>query len=315
MARALDLEHGISLVDANYRRPGLAAVYLLVEGDRAALIDTGTRHSVPGVLEALGQKRLTPQQVAYVIPTHVHLDHAGGAGALLRLCPDARLVVHPRGARHLINPARLIAGAAAVYGAAEAARAFGEIAPVAPGRVLEAPDGFTLDLNGRALLFLDTPGHARHHFCILDERSSGIFTGDTFGLSYRELDTEKGPFVFPTTTPVQFDPEALHASIERLLGFRPRWMYLTHFGRVGGVERLARDMHALIAAFVSLARSVRDAPARHARLIAGQREILWPRLRAHGCRLSDGELEQLLAMDLKLNAQGLGVWLDGHPGG
>lgn len=311
MTSFLDYEHGISVIDAHHHRPKLAAFYLIVEGNQAAFIDTGTSHSVADTLDVLARKRLTPEQVAYVIPTHVHLDHAGGAGVMMRHFPNAKLVVHPKGARHLIDPAKLIAGVAEVYGAAAVARDYGEIVPVDATRVIEAPDMFSLDLNGRRLLFLDTPGHARHHFCVVDEQSRGIFTGDTCGLSYRELDTVNGEFVFPTTTPIQFDPEALHASINRLVELKPTLLYLTHFGRISGIEHAARQMHDLIDAFVNMARRQRGIGAeRHACLIQGQREILWPRLRAHGCQLSDAELTALLDMDFELNAQGLGVWLD-----
>lgn len=311
MARWLDYDHGICAIDAHYQRPGLAALYLLVEGGQAAFIDTGTSHSVPDVLDVLRQKGLAPGSVAYVIPTHAHLDHAGGAGEMIRRFPNARLVAHPRAARHLIDPTKLIAGVTAVYGAEAVARSFGEVVPVPAERVIEAPDGFTLNLGGRALRFLDTPGHARHHFCVWDERSRGIFTGDTFGVSYRELDTENGSFVFPTTTPVQFDPRALHDSIERLVSYRPRQLYLTHFGRITQVEHAAQQMHTLIDAFVAMAQDTRAAGAgRHARLVQGQRAILLPRLRAHGCRQGDAALDALLAMDYELNAQGLEVWLD-----
>lgn len=311
MASFLDYEHGISAIDAHHHRPKLAAFYLVVEGNQAAFIDTGTSRSVADALEVLARKGLAPEQVAYVIPTHVHLDHAGGAGAMMRHFPNAKLIAHPKGARHLIDPAKLIAGVTEVYGAAAVVRDYGEVAPVDAARVVEAPDGFTLNLNGRRLLFLDTPGHARHHFCVVDEQSGGIFTGDTFGLSYRELDTDNGEFVFPTTTPVQFDPEALHTSINRLVDLRPKLLYLTHFGRISGIEHAARQMRDLIDAFANMARGLRSAGTeRHARLIQGQREILWPRLRAHGCRLGADQLGQLLDMDLELNAQGLGVWLD-----
>lgn len=310
MAGLLDYDHGISAIDAHYQRPGLAALYLLVEGDRAAFIDTGTPHSAPDALDALRRKGRTPESVAYIIPTHVHLDHAGGAGEMMRRFPNARLVVHPKGARHLIDPAKLIAGVTAVYGHEAVARDFGVIVPVDAARVIEAPDDFTLDLNGRVLRFLDTPGHARHHLCVWDERSRGVFTGDTFGLSYRELDTDNGPFVFPTTTPVQFEPGALHASLDRLLALRPRYLYFTHFGRIAAPERAAAQMHELIDGLVAMARAVRAAPDRHARLIQGQRDILLPRLRAHGCRLGEAALDELLAMDYELNAQGLEVWLD-----
>jgi glyoxylase-like metal-dependent hydrolase (beta-lactamase superfamily II) len=304
-------DHGITAIDAGYQRPGLAAFYLLVEGDRAAFIDTGTSHSLPQALAALDRQRLTPAQVEYVIPTHVHLDHAGGAGRMMQAFPNARLVIHPRGARHMIDPAKLLAGVIEVYGAEEAARRFGEVPPVPAGRVIEAPDGFSLSLNGRELLFFDTPGHARHHFCVLDPHSGAIFTGDTFGISYREFDTAHGAFVFPTTTPVQFEPEALHTSIDRLLGMQPQQAFLTHFGRVTELSRLAHDMHELIDAFAAMAQQHRDTgPERHRLLVDGQRRILRPRLDAHGCRLDPARVEELLAGDYALNAQGLAVWLD-----
>lgn len=311
MASFLDYEHGVSVIDAHHHRPKLAAFYLIVEGNQAAFVDTGTAHSVPDALEVLARKGLAPENVAYVIPTHVHLDHAGGAGEMMRRFPNAKLVAHPKGARHLIDPTKLIAGVTTVYGAEAVARDFGVIVPVDAARVIEAPDEFTLDLNGRQLLFLDTPGHARHHFCVVDEHGRGIFTGDTFGLSYREFDTEHGEFVFPTTTPVQFDPEALHASINRLVDLRPKVLYLTHFGRVTEIARLADDMHTLIDAFVRLGRQVKNAGAeRHNLLMQGQHTILLPRLRAHGCRLEETEINSLLRGDYELNAQGIGVWLD-----
>jgi glyoxylase-like metal-dependent hydrolase (beta-lactamase superfamily II) len=306
-----DLGDGISCIDSGYHRAGLAAFYLLVEESAAAFIDTGTNHSVTNALAALRAKHLSPEQVAYVIPTHVHLDHAGGAGEMMHQFRNAKLIVHPRGARHMIDPSKLMAGVLDVYGAERAMKSFGTLRPVPAERVIEAPDHFTLQMNGRELLFLDTPGHARHHFCVVDQRSGSIFSGDTFGISYREFDTERGAFVLPTTTPVQFEPDRLHASIDRLLTYQPRQMLLTHFGRVTEIARLAADMHTLIDAFAELGRSVKGAGAeRHALLIEGQRRMLLPRLRAHGCRLSDAQIETVLHGDYELNAQGIGVWLD-----
>jgi glyoxylase-like metal-dependent hydrolase (beta-lactamase superfamily II) len=306
-----DYGHGISAIDAGYHRRGLVAFYLLVEGDRAAFIDTGTGRSLPLALAALRSRNIAPENVDYVIPTHVHLDHAGGAGQMMQAFANARLVVHPRGARHLIDPSRLMAGVAEVYGPEETARSFGAVLPVAAERVTEAPDNLALSLNGRELRFLDTPGHARHHLCVADARSQSVFTGDTFGVSYREFDSARGAFIFPTTTPVQFEPEALHASIERLLGEQPQQAFLTHFGRVTGLARLARDLHEVIDAFVAMARAAAGSGReRHQRLIAGQHEILLPRLKAHGCRLDAERIDALLRFDYELNAQGLAVWLD-----
>ena len=311
MLRTIDFEHGITAIDAHYHRPGLAAFYLLIESGRAAFIDTGTTRSVPDALEALAARGLGPEDVAYVIPTHVHLDHAGGAGEMMRRFPNARLVIHPRGTRHMIDPEKLIAGVIGVYGERAVKRHFGEILPIPAERVIEAPDEFTLDFNGRVLRFLDTPGHARHHFCVVDSRSRSIFAGDTFGISYRELDTDQGAFIFPTTTPVQFEPDALHVSIDRLIAEKPGQIFLTHFSAVTEVDRLAADMHATVSAFADLGRRTPGTgDERHRALIQGQRDILLPRLAAHGVRLAPERIEELLHGDYELNAQGIGVWLD-----
>lgn len=306
-----DYDDGIAAIDAYHIRPGLAAIHLLVEGSKAAFIDTGTNFSVPGVLEVMRQKNLRPENVAYVIVTHVHLDHAGGAGEMMRLFPEAMLVVHPRGARHMIDPSKLVAGSIAVYGEESFRRAYGEIVPVPAERVIEAPHEFTLDLNGRRLLFLDTPGHARHHFCIIDERSRGVFTGDTFGISYREFDVDGREFVFPTTTPVQFELEAAHDSIDLIMSYHPRAAYLTHYGRVTRLPRLAADLHRMLDDFVNIAEGVRDAGAmRHQRLVEGLGNYLLECLDAHGCRLAPDESRALLEHDIELNAQGLEAWMD-----
>jgi glyoxylase-like metal-dependent hydrolase (beta-lactamase superfamily II) len=309
-----DLGDGITAIDTGFQRPFFDASHLVVEGGRAAFVDVGTTFSTPRLLAALGDCGLRPADVDLVILTHVHLDHAGGAGELLRYLPRAKLVVHPRGARHMVDPSALVAGASAVYGADEVRRTYGEIVPVDPGRVVEAPEGLVLELGSRPFVFLDTPGHARHHVCIWDEASRSFFTGDTFGLAYRELATERGSFILPTTTPVQFDPEALEASIDRLLSRRPRAMILTHYSRVTDVEKLARDLVEQVRALVALARAADRAPdgkgTRHARLAAALEAYFVGRARDAGCRPPPEEVKRLLALDVELNTQGLEVWLD-----
>jgi glyoxylase-like metal-dependent hydrolase (beta-lactamase superfamily II) len=245
-----------------------------------------------------------------VILTHVHLDHAGGAGLLMQQLPNAKLVVHPRGARHMIDPSALIAGATAVYGAEEIARSYGTLVPVPAERVVEAPDGHVVDLAGRELLCLDTPGHARHHISIYDARSRAFFTGDTFGLSYREFDTDKGAFILPTSTPVQFEPDALKESIARMLSYQPEQMFLTHYSRVADLARLADDLNAQIDAMVTIARTHARDPDRHARIAADLAELYTSRAQAHGCAMDAGQVRALLEMDIELNTQGLEVWLD-----
>jgi glyoxylase-like metal-dependent hydrolase (beta-lactamase superfamily II) len=314
ISKVTDYEHGISAIDADYLRPGLAAIHLIVEGNKAALVDAGTSSSVPGVLQALEAKNLAPGDVAYLFLTHIHLDHAGGAGELMYRLPNAKLVVHPRGARHMADPDRLIASAKTVYGEAEFERMYGIIRPVDAARIIEAPDGFNLDFNGRSLLFLDTPGHARHHYCIFDPENRLFFTGDAFGLSYREFDVSGMEFVFPTTTPVQFDPIAAHASLERIMSYAPAYAFLTHYGRIGHLSTHAAELHALIDAHVAIARKLRSVPHRHAALVKELQELLLQRILAHGCKLSREEICDLLSLDIGLNAQGLEHWLDQSEG-
>lgn len=306
----IDYEHGISAIDAQFHRPRRAAIHLLVEKGVAALIDTGTNGSVTGVVEALQQKAIAPEAVAYVILTHIHLDHAGGAGAFMRQFPNAKLIVHPRGAAHMADPSRLVAGAVAVYGEAEFTRVYGDILPIDAGRIIEAADGFRLDFNGRTLLFLDTPGHARHHNCIFDERSQSFFTGDTFGVSYRELDVDGMEFVFPTTSPVQFDPEAAHASIDRIMSFEPRFAYLTHYSQIGHLARHAQSMHDFLDAHVAIAQQEKNNPERQTTIAAALRQLLLQRLVAQGCRLPERDIDELLKSDIRLNTLGLMHWLD-----
>lgn len=311
---ALHHAHGIVTLDAEYVRPGLAAIHLIVERGRAAIVDTGTNVAVPHTLAALADLGVAPDAVDYVIVTHVHLDHAGAAGAFLAACSNAKLVVHPRGARHLIDPAKLVQGSIAVYGEATFRALYGEIVPAPVARVIEMNDGDSLDFNGRRLEFIDTPGHARHHFCIHDLASNSLFTGDTFGISYREFDVEGRPFIFPTTTPVQFEPEALHASIDRLVARNAEAAYLTHYGRVENLPGLAPTLHVLIDEFVVLALAAPGSgQARQDALKNAMSDCLMARLRAHGCGLDDASCRELLANDVELNSQGLLVWRDREP--
>jgi len=300
----------IFIIDTAFQRNDFDAAYLIVENGRAAFIDCGTGLAVPAMLAALARAGCTPDQVDWLVLTHVHLDHAGGAGLLMQQLPNAMLVVHPRGAPHMIDPSRLVAGATEVYGAEEIARSYGPVLPVPAARIVIAEDGHRVDLAGRSLLCLDTPGHARHHLCVWDERSRSVFTGDTFGLSYRELDSARGAFIVPTSSPVQFEPEPLKQSIARLLALQPQAAYLTHYGRVQGIPALAADLVEQIDAMVEIGRQCDDRPDRHRCLVAALTVLYQERAQAHGCPLDDTAVAQVLAMDIELNAQGLACWLD-----
>jgi glyoxylase-like metal-dependent hydrolase (beta-lactamase superfamily II) len=308
------LSHGIVAIDTGFVRPRFDAAYLLVDDGRAAFIDCGLNSSVPRLLAALAAQGLGVDAVDWVIPTHVHLDHAGGAGLLMQQLPRATLLAHPRGAPHLIDPSALIYGASEVYGEAEVARTYGTILPVPAERVQASSDGQRIRLGGRELLLIDSPGHARHHHCIWDEASRGWFTGDTFGISYPECEAPDGRYIFPTSTPVQFEPGALRSSVQRMLGRDPVWMYPTHYGRIGGSEAEVRRLAALLleqaAAMAQAALELASARDRHAaikRQLAALYRTQWQGL---GARFDAAEIETLLAVDIELNAQGLGVWLD-----
>ena len=308
------MSHGIHTIDTGFVRPRFDAAYLIVQNGRGAFVDCGTNYAVPRMLDALGSAGLSPADVDWLILTHVHLDHAGGAGELIAQLPNARLVVHPRGARHMIDPSQLWAGATAVYGEASMERNYGKLRPIPAERVVEAADGHVVALDGRELRCLDTPGHARHHLSVYDARANVCFTGDTFGLSYREFDTDQGPFILPTTSPVQFDPEALHASIKHLVALQPEAMYLTHYNRVGDVARLAADLHAQIDAMVAIAQAANqahaDAGRRHEAMKQALTELYATRALAHGWTGDRTDLLEIIGMDIELNAQGLGIWVD-----
>lgn len=308
----IDYSHGISAVDSGYVRPMLDAIHIVVEKGRAAVVDTGTNDSVPAVLDALHDKGIEPDAIDFVVLTHVHLDHAGGAGLLMRRAPNARLIVHPRGARHMIDPSQLMAATIAVYGEDEARRTYGDIVPVPRERVVETTDGMSIDLRGRTFTFHDTPGHARHHNCVRDNATGHLFAGDMFGTSYRELDREGRQFVFPATTPSQFDPVAFRASIDRLVAMRPDAIYITHYGKLVDVPRLARDLLPLVDLHADLGRrcaSIADFGERRAALVGGVREIALSEAKRQPWGVGEADVLEVLAMDIELNADGLESWI------
>jgi glyoxylase-like metal-dependent hydrolase (beta-lactamase superfamily II) len=305
------LGQGIYAIDTGFQRPRFDAAYLLVEDGRAAFIDTGTNHAVPRLLAALDALQLPRSAVDWVIPTHVHLDHAGGAGLLMQSLPEARLLVHPRGLRHMLDPSALYQGAMALYGETEMQRSYGQLQAIEASRAQASSDSMTVMLSDRPLLLIDTPGHARHHHCIWDARSRGWFSGDTFGLSYGEFKSDNGALIMPISTPTQFDPDALHASVQRMLSYAPQAMYLTHYGRVDRPEELAISLLDQVDQMVALGLQLRHSDDRLNRLKQGLQRMSLQLVQAHGCKLPVERQLELLAFDIELNAVGLGIWLDG----
>ena len=300
------LDNNIIQIDTGYSRPGLAACYLVIDSGRVAVIDTGVEATVVRVEAVLAEQGLSVDSVDFIVPTHVHLDHAGGAGKLMQLCQNASLVIHPFGSRHMIDPSRLIAGAEAVYGKEGLRRSVGEIVPIDRDRVIEAEDLYRFMLANRELLIIDTPGHARHHFCVWDEVSKGFFTGDTFGIAYPELDCDGRSFIFPPSTPVQFDPQAWHASIDRLMAWHPERMYLTHFGQLNEPVIYMNSLHRMIDELAALAVENASPDDDLATVVE---QYFHQQLDIRGCQIDSDLFSHVLNLDLDIIVQGLRVWL------
>ena len=306
-AQTTVLNDGIVAVDTEYQRLLHDASHLIVETGRAAYVDTGVNSSVPFLLDALAQQDLDVGDVDYVFLTHVHLDHAGGAGQLMQHLPNAKCVVHPYGARHMVDPTKLIAGTEAVYGKAETEKMYGRIEAIDEKRIVIPEDEQWFALNGRQLQTIFTEGHARHHYVLNDPHSKGVFTGDSFGVSYREHDTEKGEIVFPTTTPVQFDPAEAHRAVDRIMACDPEKLYLTHYSRVQNLDRLVTQMHEGIDAYVAMAREHEKDGSEALR--TSLLEYYVQRLSEHGYSGGREAIQSALGNDVNLNSQGLETWL------
>ena len=306
-----DFGDGIFSLDSGYFRSQFDAIHFVVEKNRVAIIDTSTRYSVPRVLESLAALDLTPDHVDWILLSHVHLDHAGGAGELMRLCPNARVTVHPRGTRHLVDPSQLWAAVCEVYGSEMAQREYGGLEPIDRARIHETPEGSHIELAGRRIEFWESPGHAKHHVYIRDCKTNSFFTGDTFGISYREFDNENGAFIFVTSSPSQFSPEEHKASIQRLLDANPPAVYLTHFAQVQDVQKHGQTLIRQVDEYAQIALKHRSAGAQRAGLIrADLTELLLTQLHTHGVRITRPECLQILDLDLQLNSDGLVCWLD-----
>lgn len=302
---------GILAIDAGHGREGLVAIHIVIHRGRAAIIDSGTPDSVPRVLAALEAAGVTPDCVDWVILTHIHLDHAAGAGLLMQQLPSAKLLVHSRGVRHMADPSRLWSANAEVYGSDKVRALYGAPVGVRASRIVAAEDGMMVSLAGRKFYVLDTPGHTRHHIALYDEFARSCFVGDLFGVSYRELDSEGHAFVFPSTMPSEFDPEALHESIDRVVALDLEAVYLGHFSRLVGVERAASHLHRLIDAQIAIARAARGQRlVRHVEILAGLEQLVRDELERQSIEMPADDALELLRMDLGMNALGLDIWLD-----
>ena len=307
--KCINLNDGIYCIDARYICPGNACCYLIVEDNEIAIIETGTAFTAEGIDEALYSLGLRKEMVRYIIPTHVHLDHAGGAGVLMQKYTDAQLVIHPRGARHMVNPDKLIAGSKAVYGNRKFRELYGEVVPVPENRTITMKDKDKLYLKKRILEFRHTPGHADHHFCIWDQVSHGWFSGDTFGISYEQIGDKLNRFIFPTTSPVQFDPEKLLRSIDLIMEYKPKQIFLTHYSVIKEPAKKAKILREQIESYREIANELRFSSNREEEIFTAIKVMTLSNIASkfpcHDIKM----VEELLELDFKLNAQGIDIWI------
>lgn len=250
------LGNRIHLIDGfDMGMPVRTGTYILDEAE-LTLVETGPSPSVAYIKEGLTALGFSLDQVKNIIVTHIHLDHAGGAGLLLKSCPNATVIVHERGARHLSAPEKLAAGARAIYGESFD-ELYAPIVPVPEDRMLIKREDDTLQIGAdRILTFLDTPGHSRHHFSIYDPVSNGIFTGDTVGVRYELLARDGIDFFLPSTTPNHFDPVAMRESIERIRNMNVERIYFGHFGMTEKVDLALDQVLDWLGVFVGLGEEV-----------------------------------------------------------
>jgi glyoxylase-like metal-dependent hydrolase (beta-lactamase superfamily II) len=300
----------IYTVDALYYEPELAAIHLVRSADKIAIVDTGTQYSVKQVEQALTEMDLGFDQVELIILTHIHLDHAGGASSLMELCKNAQLIVHKKGARHMANPEKLVAGAKEVYGEEAFRSLYGVISSIDEARIMSPDEGEVIAMGDREFLFMDSPGHANHHHCILDKETNSVFTGDTLGISYQALRDPDHAFVMPTTTPVQFNPEALHQSIDKIMSLNPEYLYYTHYSAVKPNAQNIAGLHEQIDDYVMMTQQAASDESVNLETALSD-ELYQYSIRRAQNELSTVSLETIqhwVKLDSNLSAQGLAFW-------
>lgn len=306
----MDHKHPVQLNDRVYLIDGYdlglaerTGTYVINE-EELTLVESGPSPSVQHIKNGLDALGFSLDQVKYIIVTHVHLDHAGGAGLLLQDCPNAKVIVHTKGARHLADPTRLVAGAKMVYGE-KFSELFDPVVPIPENRLLIKDEGDLLKISPTCTLqFLDTPGHAKHHFSIYDPISNGMFTGDTVGIRYDQLVSEGVGLFLPSTSPNQFDPEAMQQAIDRMLDMKLDVIYYGHYGMTENLENALRQVEDWLEVFVNEAKAVVN-EGKGATELADR---LFSLVRNHLRELDiqdDHEVYQIIELDIQVSALGL----------
>ncbi|WP_270182178.1 MBL fold metallo-hydrolase [Alkalihalobacillus sp. CinArs1] len=280
--------------------------YILAE-EEITIIETSASPSIPHLLNGLEELNIDLKKVRNIIVTHIHLDHAGGTGLFLEKCPNARVIVHQKGYRHLENPSRLIQGAKAVYGE-KFDELFDPIIPIPSDRLLTMEDGEKLSIGeDRVLTFIDTPGHAKHHFSILDSKTNGVFVGDTIGVYYPLSDVE---LYLPSTSPNQFNPHDMLDSLEKIMAFNPDAIYFGHYGKSDAPEHVTEQLTYWLPEFIRSAETIvndvnEGAPEYVSKLIADDLFTKVQTTLSNQGIATDHHIYRYIELDLSVCAMGL----------
>jgi glyoxylase-like metal-dependent hydrolase (beta-lactamase superfamily II) len=301
----------IDIIDGHYYFEGRAAAYLIRDREEAAFVDNITQYSIPYLLETLEKRGMTPEQVRYAIVTHIHLDHSGGTAELMKHCPNATVLCHPRAARHLIDPTRLEQSARPVYGDEAFDKLYGTIEPVAEDRVRIMEDGESVALGDRTLSFYDSPGHARHHHVIHDSATHSVFAGDAFGTAYAQLQHGSKPFMNYVCAPPEFDPDAATSTIQRIVDLNPEHVWTTHFGAAPDIAYGAEQQYRSVEKFQALSRRAAESDlegdALQSFCLAECHAIIRDELTLAGLDMANAQVYKWSTTELSVTSQGVAV--------
>jgi glyoxylase-like metal-dependent hydrolase (beta-lactamase superfamily II) len=318
LKKPVQLSEKIHLIDDyDLRMTERTGTYVLME-EQITLIETSASPSIPYILAGLKELEVNPEDVTYIIVTHIHLDHAGGAGLLLTHCPNAKVIVHPKGARHLADPSRLILGAKAVYGD-KFDELFDPILKVPEERLIVKNNGDSLLLSEKLTLrFYDTPGHANHHFSIYHPEANGIFSGDTAGIYYPQIAREGIEFYLPSTSPNQFDPDKMLKSIELYKGLGIEKIFFGHYSMSENPAEAFKQVKFWLNVFLEEAKQAAATGSEAEEQTQLLTDRLYNRVRSFLTEQGlneDHPINELLQLDVSVSSMGLVDYLRKNKGG
>jgi glyoxylase-like metal-dependent hydrolase (beta-lactamase superfamily II) len=301
----ISYKNGIFCVDSCYFREGVASVYIIRDGHSAAIVDTAHNDSLRPVKRAMREIGIPDGEVEFIFLTHVHLDHAGGAGRYAEEFPNARVIVHERGARHIIDPRKLVAAAAEVRGKEITDRLYGQVRPIEADRVYIPKHGDEFRVGDHVIVCLDTPGHAHHHLTYHDASARAVFPGDAYGMSFMEMTGPEGRCAMLSTSPVQFDPDAMLASMRLIESLNPQCLYPTHFGEMPIGGTISESLHRQLDLYVKTAV---EADGDIDRIKIGISKLFKDEVTRQGCPHLATNTGPVIRTSLEISANGLAVW-------